>query len=185
MVFCGLGGAQAESITFTFDGTGSGTLGGSAFSDEAFTITVIADTLDVASCGSGVVSVDSLSADIFISGFEVATFSISTRVFDHSSGALGFSRGTCVGADLLDIRDDAFMTYDLTTSIGPIFVAQPFAVEQFLNIPTTGGILTMRSAQDITFNAETESGTGVSAPERSSLFVFDSPLREIVSGVLR
>jgi hypothetical protein len=185
MLVCGLGGAQAESIRFTFDGTGSGTLDGSAFSDEAFTITLIAETADVVSCGSDVLSVDSLYAYIFIPDFEVATFSISTRVFDHRSGALGFSQGTCGGSDLLDIRDDAFVTYDLTTSIGPIFVAQPFALEQFANIPTTGGILTMSSARDITFNAATESGTAPQVPKRSSSLVFDSGLRGIVSGVLR
>lgn len=166
MLFCGLGRAQAESIMFTFDGTGSGTLDGIAFTDEAFTIRVIADTLDVVRCSAQVVSLDSLYAEIFIAGFEVAAFSISTRVFDSESGVLGFalsfSQGfPCSGGDLLDIRDNAFAIYDLTTSIGPIFDQEPFAVDHFQNIRTSGGILTMLRARDITFHGETESGTGV------------------------
>ncbi len=182
-LFCGLGAAQAEGITYTFDATGSGSLGGVAFANAAFTITVTADTLSIVNCGGGVFSVDSLSADISISGFDTATILIPTRLFDNNSvSALGFSQASCTGGDYLDIRNDAFAAYNLATAIGPIFDPNPFAA-QFQGVPTTAGTLTLTSAQDVTFNALTGCGGGGPIPQASSSFSSDPGLRGIISGV--
>jgi hypothetical protein len=184
VLFCGLGAAHADGITYTFDATGSGTLGDVAFVNAAFTITVSADTLAIVNCGSGVFSVDSLSADISITGFDTATILIPTRVFDNNSvSVLGFSQGSCAGGDYLDISNAAFATYDLSTAIGPIFDPTPFAVGQFQNVPTSGGILTVSSAQDVTFNAFTAGGGGGPIPQASSSFSSDPGLRGIIGGV--
>jgi hypothetical protein len=184
VLFCGLGAAQAEGITYTFDATGSGSLGGVAFFNAAFTITVTADTLAIINCGGGVFSVDSLSADISISGFDTATILSPTRLFDNNSASvLGFSQGSCAGGDYLDIRNDAFATYNLATAIGPIFDPSPFAVGQFHDVPTTGGILTVSSAQDVTFNAFTGCGRPEPIPQASSSFSASPGLRGIVGGV--
>lgn len=85
-------------------------------------ITVTADTNDLVACSGGVVfNVDSLSADVLISGFDNATILSATGVFDNTArGVLGFGEATCAGNDYLDMRNDAFTTYDLATSIGPI-----------------------------------------------------------------
>ncbi len=183
VLFCGLGAAHAEGITYTFDATGSGSLGGKAFANAAFTITVTADTLNIVNCGGGVFSVDSLSADISITGFDTATVLIPTRLFDNNSvSALGFSQASCTGGDYLDIRNDAFAAYNLATAIGPIFDPNPFAA-QFHDVPTTAGTLTVSSARDVTFNAFTACGGGEPIPQASSSFSSDPGLRGIISGV--
>ncbi len=185
VLFCGLGGtAHAEGITYTFDATGSGSLGGVAFANAAFTITVTADTLAIINCGGNVFSVDSLSADISITGFDTATILTSTRLFDNNGASvLGFSQGSCAGFDYLDISNAAFGTYNLATTIGPIFDPSPFAVGQFHDVPTTGGILTVSSAQNVTFNASTACGGGEPIPQASASFSADPGLRGIVGGV--
>ena len=138
-LFCGLG-SQAEGITYTFDATGSGTLGGVAFTNAAFTITVTADTMAIVNCGGGVFSVDSATADIAISGFATASILTPTRLFDNNSvSVLGLSQASCLGGDYLDISNSAFGTYNLATALGPIFDPNPFAVGQFHDVSTTGG----------------------------------------------
>ena len=185
VLFCGLGGtAHAEGITYTFDATGSGSLGGVAFANAAFTITVTADTLAIINCGGNVFSVDSLSADISITGFDTATILTSTRLFDNNGASvLGFSQGSCAGFDYLDISNAAFGTYNLATTIGPIFDPSPFAVGQFHDVPTTGGILTVSSAQDVTFNAVTLSPGNGLVREASNSAVSGSGVHGIVNGV--
>jgi hypothetical protein len=183
-LFCGAGAAQAQDITYTFDATGSGSLGDVAFANAAFTITVTADTSTIVNCGGDVFSVDSLSADISITGFDDATILTPTRLFDNNGASvLGFSQATCGGGDYLDIRNDAFATYNLATAIGPIFDPSPFAVGQFQNVLTTGGILTVSSAQDVTFNAVTLSPGNGLVREASNSAVSGSGVHGIVNGV--
>jgi hypothetical protein len=182
MMFLALG-AKAQNIAYTFDGTGSGNVDGNAFADAAFTITLYADTGSIVSCGGDVVSVDSLSADIAISGFDDLLFSDPTRIFDNNLGVAGFSGGGCNGSDYLDLSDPAFQTYDLSTSIGPIFVASPFAVGQFHDVRTSGGILTMDSARDVTFNAVTFSPSYTPARGTSAFPAVYPSGHGIVSGI--
>ena len=182
-LFCGLG-SQAEGITYTFDATGSGTLGGVAFTNAAFTITVTADTMAIVNCGGGVFSVDSATADIAISGFATASILTPTRLFDNNSvSVLGLSQASCLGGDYLDISNSAFGTYNLATALGPIFDPNPFAVGQFHDVSTTGGTLNVTSAQDVTFNAF-PSCDGGPVPEISSTLPSHSNVRGIVGGVL-
>jgi hypothetical protein len=153
VLFGGLGAVHAGPITYTFEATGTGDLDGVGFTDAAFTITAIAETMDIVSCEVGVFSVDSAAVDISISGFPTASILTPTRVFDNNNvSVLGFARANCVG-DYLDIQDPAFAHYALYGDIGPIFVPNPFAVTQFRNVQTTGGILNFDSARNVTFNA--------------------------------
>jgi hypothetical protein len=166
MLFCGLGTARAEGITFTFDATGSGYLGGVGFNDAGLTITITSDTMNIVNCGSGVFSLDSGSADVAVTGFDTVTVLTPTRVFDNNSvSALGFSQASCRGSDFLDIRNDAFASYALEGPFGPIFDPEPFAAG-FL-VQTTGGTLTVIDAHDVTFNAFTDCGGGAPIPQAS------------------
>src|SRR5215472_14420117 len=122
VMFCGLGAVHAEPITYTFEATGTGDLDGVGFTDAAFTITVIAETMNIVSCEAGVFSVDSAAVDISISGFPTASILTPTRVFDNNNAfVLGFAGANCT-IDYLDIQDPAFTHYALYGDIGPIFV---------------------------------------------------------------
>ena len=184
VLFWGLGAVHAEPITYTFDGTGTGDLDGVGFTDAAFTITVNAETMNIMSCDVGVFSVDSDTVDISISGFPTASFLTPKRVFDNNAvSVLGFAGGNCT-IDYLDIRNPAFATYALATSIGPIFDPSPFAVGQFQNVQTTGGVLNMSSARDVTFNALAGCGGGEPSLQASAAPSPDVNVRGIVNGVL-
>ena len=150
---------QASSVTYTFTGTGTGDLNGVAFTSTPFTITVVGDTSNIVSCFTVVLCNPATSATIAISGFPLATFITATQVFDSPGfPALGFERAVN-SADLLDLSDPAFATYDLATSIGPIFVATPFAVNQFNCgfgcVVTNQGNVDFSSIVNVTFTAST------------------------------
>jgi len=184
VLFWGSGAVHAEPITYTFDATGTGDLDGVAFTDAAFTITVNAETMNIMSCDVGVFSVDSDTVDISISGFPTASFLTPKRVFDNNVvSVLGFAGGNCT-IDYLDISNAAFATYALATSIGPIFDPSPVAVEQIHNVQTTGGILNMSSARDVTFNALAACGGGEPSLRASAAPLPDANVRGIINGIL-
>jgi len=149
--------AQTSPITFVFTGVGTGTIGGMGFADAAFTITAVGDTSTVHEFTGGppasTPTIDSITATISISGIGVATFTEATRVFNSQTvTVVGFN--SPVHADLYNIGPDASLaTYDLVTDFGPIFDATPSAVNQFLNVSTSMGLLSFTSAQDGSFQA--------------------------------
>ncbi len=65
-------------------------------------------------------------------------FTTSKRMVSVSQ-AVGFTDGI----DLIDCADPAFFQYRLEREVGPVFEDAPFAVEQFRNIHTTLGTLTI------------------------------------------
>jgi len=160
---------SAASITYTFSGTGTGDLNGVPFTDTAFTITSQANTGSInPACFTGVYCVRSNPATIAIAGFGPATFTTATEVFDNISGVLGFERWFDM-PDLLDLSNPAFVTYNLATSIGPIFVPTPFSVNQWNCsdgcVNTTQGILNFSAISNVTFTAS----TGPAVPEPATL----------------
>ena len=158
----------AVPFVYSFDGTGTGTLDVFSFTNAAFHIKTYGDTADVVGAAGGRFELRNPTIVTTIDiGFAHGTFLIPTRLFDNQTlAALGLSRAHAPNdADLLDLSDPAFKTYDLRTEIGPIFVAAPFAVNQFNNIPLDIGTLTFASAQDITFQVSP-------TPEPSTLILW-------------
>jgi len=121
-----LGNANAVNITFTYEGIGSGTLGGSSFSDAAFTITGMGDTVNRSSFDFGTskgFSIDDNSASIAISGLGTFNFVTPTRTFvNNTYYGVGFSRAESVGGTDLFYSPSAYAygTWDMLSSIGPI-----------------------------------------------------------------
>jgi hypothetical protein len=151
---------RAASIVYTFSGIGSGSIGGSDFTDAAFTIQVLADTTGVhLTTGSfPVLAVEDISSTLAIQGFQTATFTEGERVFVSQSGQiLGFGRSEFrsefPGRDLLDIMSPTFATYDLRRAFGPLAAGNPSAVWQNLVEGTTLGGVTFYAAKSITFTA--------------------------------
>jgi hypothetical protein len=148
-LFAGAEQAVAEPFLYTYFGTGTGTLDVFSFSNAAFSIRLFAENTDF---GNPKVLSSLATIDI---GFAHGTCLNRIWIIDNQSeSVLVLQRGSGAGGpDLLDIRHPAFATYDLRTPIGPIFVATPFAVEQFHDQALDIGLLTFTSAQDITFQA--------------------------------
>ncbi len=160
--------AHAAPITFSFSGLSSGSLNGIPFSDAAFTIVSEGDTSARYFFGGDplIPMIDSSVATIDLSGLGTMTFTEATRVFNNRSVViLGFN--SFLNADLLDVSNPAFATYDLTSSIGPIFAASAF-VDQFVGVSTSSGPLTLSTATSVLFAAVTTPTADV-VPEPASL----------------
>jgi hypothetical protein len=152
--------AMGGPITFTFQGTGTGTVGATPFTDQSYTITATADTSEV-TFNAGIYDLTNSSATIQIAGFSTATFLITTGEFDNQNpflfdgqevAALGFTSG---GGDLGDLYGATFETYALNGSIGPLFFPQAFGFAAFSDVSTTIGNITFSDEANVTFSAVT------------------------------
>ncbi len=158
-------GSTANPITFTFTGSGSGSIGGSAFGSSDFTITEIGNTADVQSLASALF-IDDISASIDISG--VGTFDILTATRTFINGDIvGYSRAGVDGSDLYDGTSSLLFGWDMLTSIGPIttdFDLFQWEVSPVI-ITDAGQLLFNNSEGSGTFTATVASGA---VPDASS-----------------
>jgi hypothetical protein len=147
----GGGVAQAGQITYTIQGTGSGTLDTNLFTDALVSLVMVGDTGDVTG-GAGFYKIPG-TVTLNVAGLGSATVTDSAFVFDNQGyipPAAGF--GTDAGS-ILDTYDSAFGTYDLTTDIGPITNTSFFRPD--LTFGTTAGLFNIGSMGDSTFQAST------------------------------
>lgn len=136
----------ADVITFRHTGTGSGTLGGTPFTNAAFVITDVGNTGDRQAFTHGW-SIDDTAASISIAGLGTFHFVTPTRTFvNNASQAVGFSRGGPDGADLFNGPwVPEFATYDLLSSIGPITGSAGLLQWSLTPVMTDGGVLAFNS----------------------------------------
>jgi hypothetical protein len=171
--------AFCTPITFSFAGTATGTLGGTAFNDASFTVTSLADTAVVSLVGS-TYQVQAITSSINISGFPSATFIGATFWRDpQGSGDIIFGN---ISSGLLGITSlfVGLEAYDLKSSIGPIFSATDFEssiFHNFQNVPTSQGSLTLIASNE-TFTASV-------APEPLSMLLAGLGLTVLLSHRLR
>jgi hypothetical protein len=129
-------------ITFTYTGTGSGSIGGSAFGDSAFSITGLGDTTNRQTLTGGFV-IDHSSASIAIVGVGSFSFVTSTRTFfNEFSDLAGFSRGGALGSDLFYGPATVLLDgWNMLTSIGPVAGNTSLLQWALLPVITSGGQL--------------------------------------------
>ena len=142
-----LSAAQAEQITFTFEGRGSGEIDGAVFDDAHFTITAIGNLDDRVSFRNGY-SLQHQQAMIEIDTVGAFEFLIPTRTFvNNAVTRVGFSRGS--GPDLFyGPSDDLFATWDMTDDIGPV-TDNTGELLQWSTISTSGGPLSFEDETGI------------------------------------
>jgi hypothetical protein len=149
--------APADTVTFTHEGNGSGTLDGIPFPASDFVITAFGETGDRES-HSGGWFIDHVSASISIDGLGNFDFLTGTRTFvNNGFQIVGFSRAGIDGADLFNgPTDGQFGAWDMLSPIGPI--SGSGGLMQWTTSPplidTTGGILTFDDGTcEVTFTA--------------------------------
>jgi hypothetical protein len=184
LLLSGAGLLQGEPITYTYTTTGTGTFGGTPFTDAAITVTSTADTTGVVSYLSGgdpVFDNQPTSTTLTIAGFAPATFTDPTFWEDpNDSGDVIFgvvngppSTGLAFCTDCSGLLGftalfSGLESYNLKTSFGPVSSAYDFEVtafDAFQNISTSEGNLSVTAASNDTFTAVTAS------PEPASLWL--------------
>jgi hypothetical protein len=156
---------QANPVTFSFTGEGSGNIDSTTFTDSVFEVLIHADTDDVQPFPSPVGPDPDAPCILDLSGTitvlldggrvpTIGTFVESLYVFNNQrSSVVGF--GDSVYDDLIDLNhvaDGGLDTYDLTTSFGPITDLTPF-FNQRDNIELDIGILSFSDISYATFTA--------------------------------
>ena len=112
--------ASATPIKFTYTGTGSGDLSGTAFSNAAFTISALGDTSARQDDSAGYF-IDHINASIDIAGVGNVAFITGTRTFvNNLAGIVGFSRAGATGQDLYNGPFEYGIDWDMLSDLGPI-----------------------------------------------------------------
>jgi hypothetical protein len=119
---------QATPITYTETGTGSGMLDGTVFTNALVTLTLTGDTSSVTN-GSAINCVPCFvnpgSATVSVFGVRTDTFTDSIEAVLAPFPAFGNMAGVVIvdqlhGIGMLGTISNALLTYDLTSSFGPI-----------------------------------------------------------------
>ncbi|HWR15697.1 MAG TPA: PEP-CTERM sorting domain-containing protein [Terriglobales bacterium] len=154
---------SASSIQYIFTGTVSGIVGTTTFSDASLTLTAVADTSAIT--GSYVVA--PTSATIVISGVGSMTVTGTDYVFaNNAANKVGYGvQGLIHCCDIIQVVDPAFGAYDLSTAIGPIGNPSNLSITDWVDAPTSMGLMTLRTYTNSTFQAVT------TVPEPASLLL--------------
>jgi hypothetical protein len=152
------GRCEASPVTYLVTGVGTGTLGGSAFTDAQFLMVATADTDDVVSLSGGdAFAVDNQSALIIVGGMTAAFLDPSLTVVVPLAFIAGVATGTtgAPGFALAAVENADLEFHDLTTSIGPLDGPLRMA-DPPPSINTTLGVLSFSSLEDGVFLAAVE-----------------------------
>ena len=159
--------AWSAQVIYQFSGSGSGSLGGSAFSGAAFTVTGIASTDAVLEVDVGVFLAPLQSLSVDFSGATVGALNPVYLFFNQAVAGAGFI-DVNVG-DVFDFEAAQFTGYDGISNLGPISVNASF----FDTFSTSGGDLRFESVTDALFTAAIEPiVNAVPEPSSVSLVVF-------------
>lgn len=139
VVLSGAVAAAAAPITYIYTGTGSGSIGGTPFTDAAFTITGMADTDDLASCGGGCQEINHTATNVTIDG--IGTFTITSPLRTFLNGTPGLSRQDPPGGDLYSLYGGDFAGWDLVSNWGPLNTTGSILQWASPQVNTSGGVL--------------------------------------------
>ena len=140
-------------ITYTLEATASGSLNGTAFTDETVILSMTNNTTNVTGGPSFFENVGTTTVSVSVGGGSAVTFTDPIQVFSNKSlTAVGFE--DLSSDDILDSVSASFASYDLKTSIGPIVGSSE--IDPGSSFPTTGGAFVLTSVgESATFTAAT------------------------------
>jgi hypothetical protein len=171
LVASGAGHAHAGLVTYTETATVSGSLGSTTFTGATITMIQTADPANGVTINpiTHTLSVLDTTSTLVITGGGLASplsasFTATTYTFSNptaTAGGFGPRLGPGI-AFVLAETNEAFATYDLTTSLGPI--SGPSEINTGNPFATTAGSLNRNEADTVTFQA-----VATAVPEPSSL----------------
>lgn len=151
--------SAATPITFTTSVTGSGTIGGQAFTDRLITLAGVGDTSDQSGFFfPGDYQIPGVTASLSVAGLGTFGVTDALRLFvNQGVPDVGVTDLTADDA-LLFTTSAAAASYDLTTSIGSITGA-PVYLAPYSSVGTSGGAFTLAGVSGAaTFQAEIGAG---------------------------
>jgi PEP-CTERM motif len=114
--------AQAAPITYTLSGTGSGSVNGTSFTNQAFTIMGVGDTVDLTTVSADKFPAVPLSSMSFtMSGFGTATPSnqmYMVNLYNLAADFLGFGNVSIGDGEVFFAAGSG--AWDLVSSFGPV-----------------------------------------------------------------
>ena len=148
--------SSAQSVQYSFSGVGTGSVNSGSFADLAFEVVLRGDLSDIFGNGSNFPTFLDSSATVSIDGL------ITDAVFDHTLSAIvNRSRSLLVLGDwdtdlALGVMDNAeFDGYELTAPFGPVTDTLIGATDQFSDMATSAGLVSIPEMQFMTFEATT------------------------------
>ncbi len=167
------GALFADPITFTFTGSGTGTIGDVGFTDAGFVITAFGDTANRQALWDGYF-IDHDSASINIDNVGAYDIQTGTRTFmNNATSTFGFSRSGLDGLDLFN-GQDLIAAWDMLTSVGPVAGTMFLMQWSDPEVATDGGVLYLGDDPGVqgTFSASVKTAV----PEPSSLLLLSAGL---------
>ncbi len=157
--------AHAAPISFTETVTGSGTLAGTAFTNQLITLMGTADTSNIMSSGN-VFFLNLSSATVMVGSGSAGTFTDTIEVFDNQDvGGAGFE--DTASGDVLDTTSSAFSTYALQ---GAVTGTGPATINSGLIFGTSLGAFHLSSTSgNATFSATPSAATVTPEPSTMTL----------------
>ncbi|MEM0898039.1 MAG: MprA protease, GlyGly-CTERM protein-sorting domain-containing form [Verrucomicrobiota bacterium] len=151
-IIVGAGTSQAATLIFNYSGIASGSLGGTNFTDQAFTLSVTVDTVDRSAFASGF-RYNNVTPQASIAGFGVVTFSGSFAiVINNNTNWTGIANDGR-GLDAVSSFNPVFATYDGLSPLGPV-LANGFISGGAYPISTSGGSLSFDAALNTPITVE-------------------------------
>lgn len=141
---------RADSITYKEQVTGSGSLGGTSFTNSLVTLVLTGEVSKILNEGSGL-SFEFGAASVTVAGIGTGSFTDTMTMNAFSNQPVGAVGITDSGNDVLDTFSSAFAGYSLATSIGPISGASDFIPGH--SFSTTDGAFILNGAGSSTFTA--------------------------------
>jgi len=152
---CALGApASADVVTYQISASGTGSLAGTPFSGP-FTILLTGDNANLSSCDVTCEFLSPLTSTVVtIPGVGSVTLTGATDLGITRSNDV-FFLGQPGTSDLFDffVTDAQQAAFTFQSSYGPVSSSSLFAVGQFKNIASTGGLLTLTPSGTITFQS--------------------------------
>lgn len=163
--------AAAVPMQYTITGEATGQLGATSFKDAGFSIDLIGDSDNIVTKGFSVI--DPLdSASMTITGIGTADTQIATRLGANKT-VVFFSRSGKSNSDLFDMI--LASAVDLSAGFAPVSATNVFALNQFTDVQTSLGKLSVSAADKVTFEAagwDPDAGNQAAVPvPASALFL--------------
>ncbi len=146
--------AAAQPVEYKFTGRAAGFFNAQPFNNTNMEITLAGDLSDVFSNGPGLVRFQTSAATLTLDGFAFnALFNPTLAVTANQNQDILVLGNLQTSFAMAIFNDPAFVDYDLSAPFGPVTQFNTLIPNQFNNVGTSQGLLTVTAIGAFTFTA--------------------------------